>query len=137
MALEPLVRSLGIQRVYTVDPYNLKQVEETLKTCLADAAEAAPTVIIAQRECALLPSARKTYVPLRVEASRCIACGTCRRIGCPALSKSDALYEKTPKPKTTIDPLLCTGCEICAQVCPVGAILFRAQLETAKEGASR
>jgi len=74
---------------------------------------------------------------LRVDLAQCIACGACRRVGCPALSRSDELYEKTGKPKTTIDPLLCTGCEICAQVCPVEAILFRVQLETGKENEPR
>jgi len=32
-----------------------------------------------------------------------------------------------------IDPLLCTGCEICAQVCPRDAILFRSQVERRPE----
>ncbi|MEA3311954.1 MAG: 4Fe-4S binding protein, partial [candidate division WOR-3 bacterium] len=35
---------------------------------------------------------------------------------------------KTGRPKARIDPLLCTGCEICAQVCARRAIPFKAQL---------
>ncbi len=124
--LEGLVRVLGIQQVHVVDPYDLESVETTLKACLA---LDAPSVVIARRACALLPEARKQYRPLRVQADKCIACGTCRRLGCPALTKSDELYAKTGKPKTVIDPVLCTGCEICAQVCPVDAILFRNQLD--------
>jgi indolepyruvate ferredoxin oxidoreductase alpha subunit len=43
--------------------------------------------------------------------------------------KGDTLDEKTGRPKARIDPLLCTGCEICAQVCARQAILFRNQVE--------
>ena len=75
---------------------------------------------------------RRQYSPLRVDADKCIACGTCRRVGCPAIHKSDEVYAKTGKPKSAIDPLLCTGCEICAQVCPVNAILFRSQIEASQ-----
>jgi indolepyruvate ferredoxin oxidoreductase, alpha subunit len=120
VALEPLVRALGIEHVRTVDAYDLAQVEEALAESLA---LEGPAVIIARRECALLPAVRKQYVPLHVDATRCVACGTCRRVGCPALSKGDELYTKTLKPKTVIDPLLCTGCGVCAQVCPVDAIV--------------
>ena len=127
--LESLAHALGIQHVYTVDPYDLSQVEETLRTCTT---LDEPSVVISRRECALLPSARKRYVPLRVDSEKCIACGTCRRLGCPAISKSDDIYAKTGRPKSTIDPLLCTGCEICAQVCPAGAISFRAEVEAEK-----
>ena len=126
IGLEPLVRALGIRQVYVVDPYNMSQVEGVLSECLAGDD---PSVVIAQRECALLPAARKAYMPLRIDSAKCIACGTCRRVGCPAISKSDELYQKNARPKSRIDPLLCTGCEICAQVCPANAILFRAQLK--------
>lgn len=32
------------------------------------------------------------------------------------------------RPLAKIDPLLCTGCEICAQICLRDAILFREQV---------
>jgi len=129
---EALARAMGIQRVHTVDPYNLKEVEAALGDCLA-ADE--PAVIIARRECALMPEARKTWLPLRVDEERCNGCGLCFRVGCPAIVKSDVLDAKTGKPKARIDPLLCIGCEICAQVCARQAILFRAQLAEEEGGA--
>jgi indolepyruvate ferredoxin oxidoreductase alpha subunit len=123
--LEPLIRALGIKHVYTVDPYALQEVERVLRECL-DREE--PSVVISQRNCALLPEERRSYVPLRVDAARCVACGACHRVGCPALFRSKELHESNQRPQASIDPLLCTGCEICAQVCPVNAILFREQL---------
>jgi indolepyruvate ferredoxin oxidoreductase alpha subunit len=86
-------------------------------------------VLIARDECALLPSARRRWVPLKVIPEKCNGCTMCFRIGCPAIVKSDELDEKTQRPKAYIDPLLCTGCEVCAQVCPWQAILFRDQVE--------
>lgn len=122
---EPLVRSMGIQRVHLVDPYNLKEVEAALRDCL-DSNE--PAVIIARRECALLPEARRQWVPLRVDAEVCNGCGLCFKVGCPAILRSDEIDEKTGRPKAQIDRLLCTGCEICAQVCARKAILLRHQI---------
>jgi indolepyruvate ferredoxin oxidoreductase alpha subunit len=123
---ETLARAMGIQRVQTVDPYDLKQVGAALHECLA-ADE--PAVIIARRECALMPEVRKQWLPLRVDDERCNGCGLCFQVGCPAVVKSDVFDTKTGRPKARIDPLLCTGCDICAQVCARRAILFRAQLE--------
>jgi indolepyruvate ferredoxin oxidoreductase alpha subunit len=129
---EALARAMGIQRVHTVDPYALKDVEAALRDCL-EADE--PAVIVARRACALMPEVRKQWVPLRVNDQRCNGCGLCFRVGCPAVVKSDVLDEKTGRPKARIDPLLCTGCEICAQVCARRAILFRSQLmEEVAEG---
>jgi indolepyruvate ferredoxin oxidoreductase alpha subunit len=126
LELEPLVRALGIDRVKTVPAFDVKAVDETLKEFLkADG----PSVLITRDECALLPSARKRRLPLEVVAEKCNGCTMCFRIGCPAILKSDELDTKTQRPKALIDPLLCTGCEVCAQVCPWDAILFRDQVE--------
>jgi indolepyruvate ferredoxin oxidoreductase alpha subunit len=128
--LEPLVRALGIERVRTVPAFDVKALDETMKEFLkADG----PSVLIARDECALLPSARKRWLPLKVVAEKCNGCTMCFRIGCPAILKSDELDAKTQRPKALIDPSLCTGCEVCAQVCPWDAILFRDQVE-ATEG---
>ena len=123
---EPLVRAMGVNEVYTVDAYDLDGVKNAFKQSLESDE---PAVIITRRECALLPQARKKYRPLRVDREKCVACWTCFRIGCPAIRRSDEVFEKTNRQKSDIDPLLCTGCEVCAQVCPQNAILFRAQLD--------
>jgi indolepyruvate ferredoxin oxidoreductase alpha subunit len=130
LELEPLVRALGIERVKTVPAFDVKAVDETLKEFLK--AEG-PSVLIARDECALLPEARRQWLPLEVVADKCNGCTMCFRIGCPAILKSDELDVKTQRPKALIDPLLCTGCEVCAQVCPWNAILFRDQMEAARE----
>ena len=64
LELEPLVRALGIERVKTVPAFDVKAMDETLKDCLK--AEG-PSVLIARDECALLPSARKRWLPLAVD----------------------------------------------------------------------
>jgi indolepyruvate ferredoxin oxidoreductase alpha subunit len=130
LELEPLVRALGIEQVKTVPAYDVKALDETLKEFLkADG----PSVLISREECVLLPSARQRWIPLEVIADKCNGCTMCFRIGCPAILKSDELDEKTQRPKALIDALLCTGCEVCAQVCPRDAILFRDQMEAAHE----
>jgi indolepyruvate ferredoxin oxidoreductase alpha subunit len=127
---EDVARAFGIERVHTVDPYNLKEVEGALRDCLETEG---PAVVISRRECALMREARKLWMTLRVNEERCNGCGLCFEVGCPAIVKSDVLDEKTGRAKAWIDPLLCTGCEICAQVCAREAILFREEMVKEKE----
>jgi indolepyruvate ferredoxin oxidoreductase alpha subunit len=75
-----------------------------------------PTLVVARRDCVLLPEARAVQgPPYTVDLERCNACGVCASIGCPAILR-------TADGKAQIDPLQCTACDLCAQVCARGAI---------------
>jgi indolepyruvate ferredoxin oxidoreductase alpha subunit len=100
---------MGFERVRVVDPYNLKQCDEVLKEELA---VEAPSVIISRRPCALLKYV-KHNAPLKVNKDKCVGCKSCMKIGCPAISIKNG--------KATIDTTLCVGCNVCSQLCPVGA----------------
>ena len=72
-----------------------------------------PSVIIAQRPCALLKTV--SYgAPVEIDAARCKKCGSCMRLGCPAIYKEAEAYH--------IDHSLCVGCGLCKQMCAFGAI---------------
>jgi indolepyruvate ferredoxin oxidoreductase alpha subunit len=120
--LEPLVRALGIRYVQSVAGYDVKAIEKALKEYVK---LDEPSVLIVVEPCALLPDVRKHWLPLEVLTEKCNGCTLCFRIGCPAILKSDELDEKTQRPKALIDASLCTGCEVCAQICPRDAIPFR------------
>lgn len=53
--------------------------------------------------------------PLEVDQDKCTQCHSCLRIGCPALVHH-------PDKSVTVDVNSCTGCTVCAQVCPFDAI---------------
>ncbi len=127
--IEPLVRALGFDKVLTVPAFDVAAIEKTLKEWMKSDE---PAVLITREECALLPSARSRWLPLEIVSDKCNGCTLCFRVGCPAILKSDRLDPKTNRPLAVIDPLLCTGCEICAQICPRDAILFRNQVSSVK-----
>jgi indolepyruvate ferredoxin oxidoreductase alpha subunit len=128
--VEQLVRALGIHHVATVDAYDVDLLEKTYKQ-LMDTNE--PAVLVAKRACALLPEIRKQWVHLEVLEEKCTGCGICFRIGCPAILKSDEVDAKSGKPKALIDPTMCTGCEVCSQLCPHDAIPNRDQMRLLHE----
>ncbi len=115
--LAELCRVLGVEHVRKVDPYN---IEETFTAIKEEIERDAPSVIITNRPCMLFPK-KIPGTPYEVDLEKCIACGACFMVGCPSISVSE-VKNKKGKPKSSIDPVTCTGCSICAQVCPSGAI---------------
>ncbi len=108
--LEALCRSIGINRVRVVDPYDLKACDTVIKEELA-ADE--PSVIISRRPCVLLKYV-KPKAPVTVDSDKCKSCKACMRLGCPAISMKNG--------KAVIDSTLCVGCGVCNQLCAFGAI---------------
>lgn len=109
--LENLCRAIGIERVVKVDPYN---IDATIATLKREMAADEPSVIIADAPCVI--RARKIFSKSYfVDPEKCIMCGMCHKVGCPAI-------EKDENGKTKINDLLCIGCDICRQVCKPQAI---------------
>ncbi len=115
-----VVEAMGVKYVKEVDAWDVEAVGKTLKE--ATAFEDGPAVMVVKGACVFIPE-YKPLPRLEVIADQCIACGLCFKVGCPAILKGEEVFEKTGKPKAVIDPLLCTGCTVCAQVCPTDAIV--------------
>ena len=107
--LELLAKAVGVNRVVVADPFDLKNFEKVVKQEL-EADE--PSVIIAQRPCALLKTVK--YTGHCSIGENCKKCKMCMKLGCPAISlKGD---------EVVIDPTQCNGCGLCINVCPFEAI---------------
>jgi indolepyruvate ferredoxin oxidoreductase alpha subunit len=106
--LEDIARSLGIEKVEVVDPYDLARTREVIREMTE---YHGPSVIVAERACPL----RQEKGPIREVLNECNKCGLCvEAFGCPAISLAPD--------RANIDPTLCYGCGVCEQVCPFDAI---------------
>jgi indolepyruvate ferredoxin oxidoreductase alpha subunit len=112
ISIYDLVRALGVGEVRRVNPFDLKASVEAVRGLLD---QEGVRVVLFEGPCIMI---RKGEEPLAVAADRCTACKRCiTQLGCPALSLAP---EDGRKPR--IDPVLCTGCGICGELCPAGAI---------------
>ncbi len=107
--LETLCHAVGIDRVVIADPFDVERFEKVVRE---EVAAEEPSVIIAQRPCALLKSV-KYEGKMHVDHDACKKCKACMKIGCPAISFKDGVV---------IDETLCNGCGLCAAVCKFHAL---------------
>jgi indolepyruvate ferredoxin oxidoreductase alpha subunit len=113
--IEKFAEASGITRIRVFDPYDLAQTAEIINEEL-HCGQA--SILISRRPCVLIQE-RKELTVYSVDAETCRACGKCLNLGCPAIEKKTGAGEKWI---ASISPTLCTGCSVCAQVCPFDAI---------------
>jgi len=117
VSIEDIARGTGAGFVETIDPVDLKKTEEIFKKALQFEGVA---VVITKHPCAMITDAenRKKGISIKYtinqeECSKCLIC--VKNFTCPAI-----YIEKDGS--VNINPLLCDGCGVCAQVCPKKAI---------------
>ena len=105
-----LCKAVGVDSVRIADPFDVKNFEKTVKE---EIEKDEPSVIIAQRPCALLKKVK--YTGKCVITDKCRNCKQCLKAGCPAISVKDG--------KPFIEPTQCNGCMLCTNICPFDAIV--------------
>ena len=107
--LVALCKACGIDHITVCDPFDIKAFEKVVKT---EVERDEPSIIIAQRPCALLKTVK--YSGICKITDKCKNCKMCMKLGCPAITLKDD--------KVVIDSTQCNGCGLCINVCPFGAI---------------
>jgi len=114
VSIEKVVRAIGVEHVTTIKPYKVKKSVEAIKESIN---HKGVSVIISEEICALYANALKLpkHKPFNI-TDKCKNHRTCiDSLACPAF------YIWNDRVK--IDANLCTGCAVCAQICPENAIL--------------
>jgi len=112
VSLDALCRACGVSFVESVNPYDITGMVTVLQEAKK---RKGVKVIIAKQMCVI--SARRAGIKrgrYQVNPEICTGCGTCVRFGCPAIEFADE--------KALVNDL-CSGCAVCAQLCPTGAIV--------------
>jgi indolepyruvate ferredoxin oxidoreductase alpha subunit len=120
--LTDLISALGIENIKVIDPIDMKATRAAIKEELA---KDGPSVIIAQRPCALFKRSKiKPKPALKVDPDKCEGCKSCLGLNCPPISWKKGITKEGSKRKgiSFIDQTLCNGCGLCEQICKFGAI---------------
>jgi indolepyruvate ferredoxin oxidoreductase alpha subunit len=122
--IEGLCRSLGV-RVEVVDPFDLGDTTQKLLDLMQ--CDGGVRVLISKRKCALVRAkTEKAAYRVRVDSERCRgeSCG-CARL-CTRVFQCPGLVWDSERQKAKIDEVICSGCGVCADICPASAIIREA-----------
>ena len=117
--MEGIVKACGVSSVETYDAYDVKALTKAFRHALD---REGVNVIIARHECRLLElrefkAKGEPAVLYEVIPEKCTKCGFCiDAFACPA-------FVRLEDESVMIDPALCNGCGVCAEVCPPKAIV--------------
>ncbi len=114
ISIESVVKGIGVEHISVIKPYNVKKSIAAIKEAID---HKGVSVIIAKQGCTLFERSLKKHVgkPFYV-SDKCKNHRNCLNdLGCPAFYVEDE--------KVRINPTLCSGCSVCAQICPEHAIL--------------
>ena len=109
VSIEGVLKGIGVQAVEVVNPLELDKAIDCVKRLAAmDGVRA----IVFRSPCIVLSRPQKH---VQVDLDICVKCKKCiNSLGCPAITLKDGHIH--------IDQGSCTGCGLCAQVCPFGAL---------------
>jgi len=117
VAIDEVAKALGVEDVRIVDPFNVNLMISTIRELLQKDKVSA---IVAKRECQLLAMRKRKAEGIKtakfeIDQNACKKVGVClHELACPAISEENGVYK--------IDKNICTGCAVCAQICPNKAI---------------
>lgn len=108
VSIKAVLEGIGVKKIVEVNPLDLEAAIQAVRECSDLKGVKA---ILFQSPCIAVTKPKNTC---KIN-EKCVQCKKCiREIGCPAIIVENG--------KVTIDENLCTGCGLCAQVCPVQAI---------------
>ena len=121
--IRALVEGCGVKYIREANPYELTDFIALLKDAVKYSRAKGPAVVLSKYPC-VLHRARQggsgEIIPVEV-SDDCDGCGYCiKHFECPALIYHD---EDKDDKHVTIDPILCTECGVCLNVCPKGAFV--------------
>jgi indolepyruvate ferredoxin oxidoreductase alpha subunit len=113
ISIEAVVKAMGVEHISIVKPYKLKKSISMIKEALDFKGV---SVIISQEICTLYARGLKKLKPRAFQVTdQCKNHRTCLTdFACPAFF--------TEGDQVKIDPDVCVGCAVCAQICPENAI---------------
>ncbi|NBG87964.1 thiamine pyrophosphate-dependent enzyme [Isachenkonia alkalipeptolytica] len=118
--IKTFIQAIGHENVVEVDQFDY---EATKKVITEETNKPGISFIIAKRPCALKFKIQENT--FYVNPNVCIGCRNCIKTNCPPIRMKK--YHNIDKLKSSIDPSMCAGCSVCAQVCPVDAIQPKGQ----------